>query len=235
MSDHYRILMVDDDVEFARTVSDFFEAQGDFSFTRCYDGHSGAQSAIQSNFDVILLDVTMPRLNGFDALREIRKHKSTPVVMLTARGDDLDRILGLEIGSDDYVPKPCNLRELLARVRALLRRAKLTENASNDSAHTIRVGDITLNTNTQSVKKEDAFISLTGAEFLVLESLIKHAGKIVSKDDISRHALGRRLLPYDRSIDVHIGSLRSKLGPTNEGLQRIKTVRGRGYTFLLTA
>lgn len=232
MNNKYAILMVDDDVEFVKTVTAFFESEGGFSFTCRHDGKTGAETAIEESFDAILLDVTMPEINGFEALRQIRKHKTTPVIMLTARGDDLDRILGLEIGSDDYLPKPCNLRELLARVRALLRRAKITESDSVEEDYIIRVGDILVNTKAQTVQKNQEHIHLTGAEFLVLEKLIQSIGEIVSKDDISRHALGRRIMPYDRSVDVHIGSLRSKLGPTSEGLQRIKSVRGRGYMYI---
>lgn len=224
-----RILMIDDDVEFASSVQEYFLAESGFEFTIKYDGLSGAQLAICEKFDVIILDVTMPQMNGFDTLKKIRQHNQTPIIMLTARGDDFDRILGLESGADDYVPKPCHLRELIARVKAILRRTE-TDNASPmANSSSITVEDLTINTSAQSVVIRKQRIAVTGAEFLVLAKLVKHAGKVVSKDDIARFALGRRVVAYDRSVDAHIVNLRKKMGPRDDGLQRIKTVRGRGY------
>lgn len=225
-----RVLMIDDDTELTGLVDEYLSAEGGFELSTCYDGESGVQAALSGNYDVIVLDVMMPKLNGVEALKAIRRQSQTPVIMLTARGDDLDRILGLEFGADDYVPKPCNLRELVARIRAILRRVQPSV-ASSESLERV-VGDLHLSTGAQSVYRGEELVSLTGAEFLVLEILVQSAGQVVDKDSITRYALGRRSLPHDRSVDAHIGHLRKKLGPLPNGLQRIKTVRGRGYLYV---
>lgn len=213
-------------------VEEFLSAEGGFEVESRYDGPSGVNAAIGRPFDVIVLDIMMPGMNGLDVLREIRKRVNTPVIMLTARGDDIDRILGLEIGADDYLSKPCNLRELHARIRAMLRRvARGSEEAPAQSA--IIVGDVRLEPGSQSVYREDERVSVTGAEYLVLEVLARSAGQVVDKDAIARRALGRRNTPYDRSVDTHVSHLRRKLGPSADGLQRIKTVRGRGYLYVV--
>lgn len=223
--------MVDDDEEFARLVAEYFGAEGGFSMTLRHDAASGVEAAVSMPFDVIVLDVGLPGINGFEALKQIRQQVDIPVVMLTARGDDIDRILGLEIGADDYVPKPCNLRELVARIRAILRRLNKPDvaRAGNDCT---AVGDLRIERGSQSVFRGDQLVPLTGAEYLVLEALIKSAGQVVDKDKVARHALERRIMPYDRSIDVHVSNLRRKLGPLEDGRQRIKTVRGRGYLYV---
>ncbi len=228
------VLLVDDDVAFTDLVAEFLDAEGGFSVTRRHDGAAGVAEANAGAFDVIVLDVGLPELNGFEALRRIRDAVDTPVVMLTARGDDIDRILGLEIGADDYVPKPCNLRELVARIRAILRRQARVDSVDS-AAEVLRVGDLRLEPGAQSAVLGDTAVALTGAEYLVLEVLVRDAGTVVSKDAIARHALGRRIMPYDRSVDAHIANLRKKLGPLPEGRQRIKTVRGRGYLYVSTA
>ena len=228
------VLLVDDDVAFTDLVAEFLDAEGEFSVTRRHDGAAGVAEAKADAFDVIVLDVGLPELNGFEALRRIRDVVDTPVVMLTARGDDIDRILGLEIGADDYVPKPCNLRELVARIRAILRRQARVDSA-DVASDVLRVGDLRLEPGAQSALLGDTVVALTGAEYLVLEALVRDAGTVVSKDAIARQALGRRIMPYDRSVDAHIANLRKKLGPLPEGRQRIKTVRGRGYFYVSTA
>jgi two-component system response regulator CpxR len=178
-----------------------------------------------------VLDVGLPGINGFEALKQIRQQVDTPVVMLTARGDDIDRILGLEIGADDYVSKPCNLRELVARIRAILRRLNKQEDAGTANDRTA-VGDLKIERGSQSVFRGDQLVPLTGAEYLVLEALIQSVGQVVDKDTIARHALERRIMPNDRSVDVHVSNLRRKLGPLDDGRQRIKTVWGRGYLYV---
>lgn len=228
------ILMVEDDEEFAHLVAEYCEAEGGFSVTLRHDGASGVDAAVNEPFDVIVLDVGLPKINGFEALKQIRQQVDTPVVMLTARGDDIDRVLGLEIGADDYVPKPCNLRELVARIRAILRRVNKANEAGTDDDSTI-VGDLRIEPGSQSVFCHDEPIRLTGAEYMVLEALMQSAGQVVDKDTIARHALGRRIMPYDRSVDAHVSNLRKKLGPLDDGRQRIKTVRGRGYLYVSTA
>jgi two-component system response regulator CpxR len=178
--------------------------------------------------------VGLPTLNGFAVLQTLRGRVDTPVIMLTARGDDLDRILGLEMGADDYVAKPCNLRELAARIRAIYRRLRPRGSADDGSGdqRTV-VGDLALESGSQSAYVGGRLLALTGAEYLVLEALVEQAGRVVDKDTIARHALGRRINPYDRSVDVHIGHLRKKLGSLSDGRQRIKTVRGRGYLYVI--
>lgn len=233
MSEVIRLLMVDDDDNLTGLFAEYLEAEGGFELTARHDGEAGVAAALSQNFDVVILDVMMPKMNGFDALKAIRKGSDTPVIMLTARGDDLDRILGLEIGADDYVPKPCNLRELVARIRAILRRVSAGSEPVESGSSRIVVGDLRLDIGAQSVYRNDELISVTGAEYGVLEILAKSAGEVVSKDAIARHALGRRIMPYDRSVDAHVGHLRKKLGPLQNGLQRIKTVRGRGYLYVV--
>lgn len=224
-----RILIVDDDKEFVQLIDEFLSAEGGFAVTARHDGEAGVAAALNSPFDVIVLDVGMPRLNGFEALKLIRQQSNTPVIMLTARGDDIDRILGLEIGADDYVPKPCNLRELAARIRAILRRA---QGAGAETGDGLTVGDLRIESGSHSVFCGDTLVALTGAEFLVLETLVQAAGDVVDKNTIMRSALGRRSGPFDRSVDVHVAHLRKKLGPLPNGQQRIKTVRGRGYLYV---
>ena len=223
-----RLLIVDDDKEFVQLIDEFLSAEGGFAVTARHDGEAGVAAALDGPFDLIVLDVGMPRLNGFEALKQIRQQSTTPVIMLTARGDDIDRILGLEIGADDYVPKPCNLRELTARIRAIVRRAQTAQTVEETG---LTVGDLRIEPSSHSVFCGDTLVTLTGAEFLVLEALVQAAGDVVDKNTIMRHAMGRRSAPYDRSVDVHVAHLRKKLGPLPNGQQRIKTVRGRGYLY----
>jgi two-component system response regulator CpxR len=225
------VLVVDDDVEFARLVEEFLSAEGGFAVTLRHDGAQGVAAATSGEFDVIVLDVGLPVLNGFEALKQLRQKVDTPVIMLTARGDDIDRILGLEIGADDYVPKPCNLRELAARIRAIMRRLNRPRTGEPDDSDIV-IGDMKIESGSQAVLLNGEPVALTGAEFLVLEALVQSVGKVVDKDSIARQALGRRIMPYDRSVDAHVVNLRKKLGPLADGRQRIKTVRGRGYLYV---
>jgi two-component system, OmpR family, response regulator CpxR len=226
-----RILLIDDDREFADLVAEFLRAEGSFEITIRHDSLAGVATALECRHDLILLDVGFPGLNGFEVLRRVRPQVSTPVIMLTARGDDVDRILGLEAGADDYVPKPCNLRELAARIRAVTRRS--AQRATEQHPEQLVVGDLRIESSSQSTYVGGEIVHLTATEMLVLEALAENAGQVVERDLISRHALGRRLLHDDRSVDVHIGNLRKKLGPLPDGRQRIKTVRGRGYLYVV--
>jgi two-component system response regulator CpxR len=228
------VLVVDDDREFARLLAEFLSVEGGFCVTTCHDGAAGAAAAVEDRFDVIVLDVGLPKLNGFEVLKRIRQKVNTPVVMLTARGDDIDRILGLEIGADDYVPKPCNLRELVARIRAILRRLN-RQHEGEAAADRLVIGDLKIEPGAQSVYRGGELVPLTGAEYLVLEALAQAPGQVVDKDSIARHALGRRIMPLDRSVDAHVSNLRKKLGPLADGRQRIKTVRGRGYLYVIAS
>jgi len=181
-----------------------------------------------------VLDVMLPGIGGFEVLRRLRSGPAThlPVLMLTARGDEVDRVLGLELGADDYLPKPFSSRELVARLRAILRRAHFDVAPSTPAPRALRVGDVELNPATREVARGEERIEVTSAEFDLLATLLRAAGEIVSREAISQNALGRELMPFDRSIDVHVSNLRRKLGPDPRGDERIKAVRGIGYIYV---
>jgi two-component system response regulator CpxR len=195
-----------------------------------HDGETGLKEALSGEYDLAILDVMMPKLNGFDVLRNLREKSGLPVLMLTARGDDMERIVGLEIGADDYLPKPFNPRELVARLRAILRRAATDE---NEHPHTekINIDDLELSASSRSVKRSGEELPVTSVEFDLLSALLREAGRVVKKEDLSENVLERRLSPYDRSLDMHISNLRKKLGARSDGSERIKTVRSVGYIY----
>jgi DNA-binding response OmpR family regulator len=178
-----------------------------------------------------VLDVMLPGLNGFEVLRRIRAESKVPVLMLTARGDDVDRIVGLEIGADDYLPKPFNPRELLARIRAILRRAILDKPGYETTTRKLIVGDVELDSGTRAVSRAGENVELTAVEFDLLEKLLRAAGRIITREELSKEVLGRSSSPFDRSIDMHISNLRKKLGHHFGATERIKTVRGVGYIY----
>jgi two-component system, OmpR family, response regulator CpxR len=220
------ILIVDDDTELTDLLVQYLEPEG-FNVYCVHDGENAVKKALNQPFDAIILDVMLPKLNGFEVLKAIREHLETPVLMLTARGDDIDRIVGLEIGADDYLPKPCNPRELVARLRAILRRTQKIPTQRPVIDHQGIVVDCSKRLATQ----HGAPIVLTNAEFNILEMLIKSPGQAFSKEELTEYALGRKYTAYDRSIDVHISNLRNKLGDNQEGEPLVKTVRGFGYMF----
>lgn len=220
------ILVVDDDTELTDLLSQYLE-QEDFSVVAVNNGQQAIKKAINQNFLAIILDVMLPGLNGFEVLKAIREHKQTPVLMLTARGDDIDRIVGLEIGADDYLPKPCNPRELVARLRAILRRTQ--KNALVRPL--IETQDLSIDCSKRIVLYHGQPLDLTNAEFNILELLIKSPGQAFSKEELTEYALNRKFTAYDRSIDVHISNLRNKLGNNKQGEPLVKTVRGFGYLF----
>ncbi len=228
----YSLLLIDDDVELTELLADYFKAEG-FNVQAAHDGPSGLERALGEDFSLIVLDVMLPGFNGLEVLRRLRASKKTPVLMLTARGDDVDRIVGLEIGADDYLPKPFNARELVARIRAVLRRTEQRETATE--VQTLVVGDLELVPSSLGCRIQGEPVPLTSAEFSLLEVLVKAAGKVVSREDLSEKVLGRRLSPYDRSLDVHISNLRKKLTRGTTGSERIKTVRGTGYLYAVEA
>ncbi|MCD6527705.1 MAG: response regulator transcription factor [Desulfuromonas sp.] len=227
-----QILIIDDDTELCELLSDYLTPEG-FEIDCVHEGSQGAQQTLEP-YALVILDVMLPGMNGFDVLRQIRQNSQIPVIMLTARGDDVDRIVGLELGADDYLPKPFNPRELLARIRAIQRRADNQTANTAASNQQLRVGDVQLSLGSREVHQDGKFIELTSVEFSLLEALLQQAGQVVSREILVEQVLGRRLLPYDRSIDVHISSLRKKLGPTNDNHERIKTIRGVGYLYALT-
>lgn len=199
----------------------------DMRIDYAYDGKQGLQQALAQPYDAVVLDVMMPELDGLEVLRRIRSESNVPVLMLTAKGDDIDRIVGLEIGADDYLPKPFNPRELLARLRAVLRRTQDTK-PQHQQAQTQQIGPLHINPSSRTATAQGKTIDLTGMEFSLLHSLAKQAGRIVSKESLSEQGLGRSLEKYDRSIDMHMSNLRKKLAQHNLGAM-IVTVRGQGY------
>ncbi|WP_064102989.1 two-component system response regulator CpxR [Legionella micdadei] len=220
------MLIVDDDTELTDLLVQYLEPEG-FEVVCVHDGENAVKKALNQPFDAIILDVMLPKLNGFEVLKAIREHLETPVLMLTARGDDIDRIVGLEIGADDYLPKPCNPRELVARLRAILRRTQKIPAQRPIIEHQGILVDCSKRIATQ----HGEVLELTNAEFNILEMLIKSPGQAFSKEELTEYALGRKYTAYDRSIDVHISNLRNKLGDNEEGEPIIKTVRGFGYMF----
>ena len=224
-----QILIIDDDVALCELVTEYLEPLG-FQIELMHRGDTGAERAIAGNYSLVVLDVMLPGLNGFEVLRRIRAESKVPVLMLTARGDDVDRIVGLEIGADDYLPKPFNPRELTARIRAILRRAKSDEPASKTTKK-LSVGDVELDSGTRAVYRAGRNVELTAVEFDLLEKLLRAAGQIITREELSKEVLGRNSSPFDRSIDMHISNLRKKLGHHFGATERIKTVRGVGYIY----
>lgn len=227
-----KILIIDDDEELCELVSEYLAVEG-FDITSVNDGESGLKAALTGDYDMVILDVMLPKMNGFDVLRNLREESKLPVIMLTARGDDMERIVGLEIGADDYLPKPFNPRELAARLRAILRRSAPEPEESDGTNEKIDVDGIQLSPASRTVIRDGEDINLTSVEFGLLHELLKDAGKIVKKDDLSEHVLERQLSPYDRSLDMHISNLRKKLGVRGDGSERIKTIRSVGYIYTL--
>lgn len=224
------VLLIDDDVELVEMLKEYLELEG-FEVKVAHDGAEGAQKALQQPLDIVVLDVMMPKINGIETLKSIRQQSNVPVIMLTARGDNTDRIIGLELGADDYVPKPSTPREIVARIRAILRRVKPQEENSAASAQ-ITVGALGIWPRQRLVEWENKPVTLTSTEFNLLEILAKNAGQVVTKQDLSQIALGRPLARFDRSIDVHMSSIRHKLGTLPDGRQCIQTVFRLGYQLL---
>ena len=224
-----KILIIDDDSELCELVGEFLTIEG-FAVAAVHDGAEGVKRVLAEEFSLIVLDVMLPSLNGFEVLRRIRATKRTPIVMLTARGEDVDRIIGLELGADDYLPKPFNPRELVARIRAVLRRMQPEPLAQTKSERLI-VDDVELSKSSRVVRCDGHVIELTGAEFDLLELLLQSAGKVVTREDIAQRALGKEFSPFDRSIDMHVSNLRKKLGDRPDGIERVKSVRGIGYIY----
>lgn len=224
-----RVLIVDDDTELCDLVAEYLEQEG-LEAEAVHDGDAGVKRGLEGGHDLVILDVMLPGIGGFEVLRRIRERSRVPVLMLSARGEEVDRIVGLELGADDYLPKPFNPRELAARIRAVLRRT--SKDAAADSGPAVlRVGDLEMDLGAREVRRAEEVIELTGAEFAILEALIREAGSVVERNELSVQALGRRASAFDRSLDVHLSNLRRKLGPAAEGGERIKTVRGVGYLY----
>ena len=222
-----KILLIDDDVELVEMLKEYIELEG-FAVSTAHDGEAGLLALQAENFDLVVLDVMMPKLNGIDTLRRIRQTSNMPVIMLTAKGDDADRIVGLELGADDYAPKPCTPRELVARIRAILRRAK----PQATLAKTITLNELVLMPEQRRVEWDGAPLVLTSTEFNLLEVLVERAGNVVSKQILSELALGRPMAKFDRNNDVHMSSVRQNLSAAAGGKQLIQTVYRLGYQYL---
>ena len=220
------ILLIDDDVELCSMLTEYMGRYG-FHVSSVHRGDTGLKAAIEKPFALVLLDVMLPGLDGFEVLRRIRATSAISVLLLTARGEDVDRIVGLEIGADDYLSKPFNPRELLARVRAILRR---TIGAGVKQEPTLlRAEGLELNLAARSVLQDGKKIELTDVEFALLEALMRSPGKVVSREDISENVLGRKFHPFDRSLDMHVSRLRRKLSIKGAPEDMVKTIRGVGY------
>jgi DNA-binding response OmpR family regulator len=222
-----RVLLVDDDRELCQMLSEYLDAEH-FDVKSVHDGSDALSELQNGEFEIVILDVMLPSVGGLDVLRKLGADCTTPILMLTARGDDVDRIVGLELGADDYLSKPFNPRELVARIRAILRRAP--RNTRPGVPDVLTVGPISLNAGTRQVHVGDKIVALTGEEFRVLELLMRSTGQVISRDAMTEQALGRKLAAYDRSIDTHISNLRRKLELEAGTNPEIKNVRGSGYT-----
>jgi DNA-binding response OmpR family regulator len=222
-----RLLIVDDDVELCRLLAERLSTEG-FSIEAAHDGPRGLHRALSQEHALVILDLMLPGMSGMDVLRNLRTQSSIPVLMLTARGEDIDRILGLELGADDYLPKPFNPRELIARARAILRRTA----RPTDTADILIVDDVRLDPAARDVSVNGIQLDVTSVEFSLLEALLRDAGRIVTREQLTETVLGRKLGSFDRVIDVHVSNLRKKLSRVHAG-ERIKAVRGSGYLFVV--
>jgi two-component system response regulator CpxR len=222
-----QLLLIDDDQDLATMLSDFLRTD-QLEVTACQSGEAGLDKLAKEEFDLLILDIMLPGLSGIEVLKKLRQSSNVPVIMLTARGEDIDRIMGLEFGADDYLAKPFNPRELAARIKAILRRSHNTPADSN----VLRLGGIELEPRTRKASVGGNELHLTGTEFQILRSLLETPGEVVSKEQLSERALGRRLLPYDRSIDTHISNLRGKLEQAGNQNETIQNQRGIGYLLI---
>lgn len=225
------LLIVDDDRELGQMLTEYLTAEG-FQISVVRDGAEALERLSEQPppFDLVILDVMLPSLSGFEVLRRLRHSLSVPVVMLTAHGADVDRIVGLELGADDYLPKPFNPRELVARVRAVLRR--FSPRDADVPTHPVSVGSLRLDPTAFEVTLSGRAVRLTGTELRLLEVLMRAVGQIQSRESLTERVLGRRLTPYDRSIDTHVSNLRRKLGLGENGLPEIRSIRGSGYVLI---
>ena len=232
MSDTPRVLLVDDDQALCEMLSEYLDIEGMQVMTR-HDGESGLAEALSDAHDIVILDVMLPDLPGTEVLRHIRQQSELPIIMLTARGDDLDRILGLELGADDYLAKPCNPRELLARLHSVLRRtrpARIAAKARDEAAK-----GLVMSAAERTAAWHGSPLKLTSTEFNVLDALFTNSGRTLHKSELATLVLGHPLEPYDRSIDMHVSNLRQKLGRLADGRSPIQTVHGKGYQFVREA
>ena len=223
------VLLIDDDVELGSMLTEYLAKHG-FRVRAVHRRDAGLTAAQQRPWALILLDVMLPGMDGFEVLKRIRLESNVSVLLLTARGEDIDRIVGLEIGADDYLPKPFNPRELLARMRAVLRRQ---DRSSTPPPALLRVQDLDLDVAARKALKAGKKLELTDVEFGLLEALMRVPGQVLSREELSQSVLGRAFDPFDRSLDMHVSRLRRKLGRGDEDEDRVKTIRGVGYQLVL--
>jgi len=231
-----QLLLIDDDVELCALVTQYLQAEG-FQVHAVHDGEEGIEQALSGNYALAILDVMLPGLNGFEVLRRITAQIDLPVLMLSARGEDVDRIVGLEVGAGDYLPKPVDPHELVARIRAILRRTGQSKLAGPGIVRheVMRVGDVEMDKNAWKVQRSGELLGLTALEFNLLELFLRAAGRVLSREEMSKIILEREFDPFDRSLDMHVSNLRKKLGPHADGSERIRSVRGVGYLYTSSA
>jgi two-component system, OmpR family, response regulator CpxR len=226
-----RLLIVDDDIELCSLVTKYLRAEG-YEVDAVHTGELGLERASVGEYALVVLDVMLPGMNGFEVLRHLTAKSQVPVLMLSARGEDIDRIIGLQIGADDYLPKPFNPHELVARIQAILRRSQRgMAESSLPPQEVLVVGDLELDKNRWAVNRNGTPVILTSLEFNLLEFFLKLAGRVISREELAKSVLGRLFDPFDRSIDMHVSNLRKKLGAHPDGSDRIKSIRGIGYLY----
>lgn len=228
--DHATILVIDDDVEMTEMLVEYLQPEG-FAIEVHHDGDSGLKRALRGNCLLVILDVMLPRINGFEVLRRLRAQSQTPVLMLTARGDSVDRVVGLQAGADDYLPKPFDPQELVARVRAILRRTSPNALRAAETGDVLMLADIVLDSRARTVRREGTLVELTAAEFDLLRAFLQSPGRVIAREELFREVLDREFSTFDRAIDNHVSSLRRKLGPQRSGVERIRAIRNAGYVY----
>lgn len=221
-----KVLLVDDDIELTSLLAEYLREEG-LDASAVHDGKRGIEEGISGSYDLVVLDIMMPHLNGIEVMQRIRRSSDIPILMLSARGDNIDRITGLNLGADDYLAKPCSPSELVARIRAILRRTG--RHKQEQEEHLLQSGALKLFPRSRTAEWQGHQLELTGTEFNLLEVLVRSAGQMVSKQDLSKGAFGRPLTAFDRRIDVHISSIRQKLGKAADGQSWIRSIRGMGY------
>ena len=231
-SQELRVLVVDDDTELCQLLSEYLATEG-YVVECVHTGRRGVERALQGDHAIVVLDVMLPDLKGFEVLRRVRAESRQPILMLTARGDEQDRILGLEMGADDYLAKPFNPRELSARIDAVLRRSRPDASLDRRAGDRLAVGDVTVDKGARVARRGQELLDLTTVEFDLLDLLLRGAGRVIPRDELVQSVLRREFSPFDRSIDTHVSNLRRKLGPAPDGSERIKGVRGIGYQYAL--
>ena len=226
-----KLLIIDDDVPLCELLCEYLHAEG-FQVESAHSAAAGERALLNNNFGLVVLDVMLPDKKGFDVLREIRVQSQCPVLMLTARGDEMDRVLGLELGADDYLSKPFSARELLARISAILRRARLNvQTAQPLRPLPVTSGDLLLDPSSHAMFKSGELIRLTSAEYDLARLFLENPGQVLTREFLVEKILGRQFSPFDRSIDLHVSNLRKKLGPQPDGSERVRSIRGTGYLY----